>query len=167
MAKSIGFLSLPRELRQKILNHTFDDPTEQDIGLCSNLKLLATIGGNDEGTEYVRNKSHKHVSAPHLHAWASTLALVHEIVGEDLPFVLNRHLMILEIDTFNFYLLAEQRVYVRGGACYTLSKYDRWDKAINYRRKKARAFAKVLATHRELREMIGLPRLDEPNAWFR
>lgn len=116
MAESTGFLSLSRELRQKILDYTFDDLTDQYMGFCNNVNLLVDIVRRDKRIRYFNDNFPKHVSGPYLYAWPSTLALVHDKIREDLPFVLNKHISVLENRNYEVIRFFERPTYVLYGS---------------------------------------------------
>lgn len=89
-----NFLTLPRELRQKILNLSFDDTTAKDIEfnvyLCALREAVETrISIDCTQTE----------SLPHTSQWAHTLVSIHPTVTEDLGYVLRNVIRDLEQQT--------------------------------------------------------------------
>jgi hypothetical protein len=98
MAVPTGFLDLPREFRQMILYHSFDAALQQDIALCTNLKLLELITYPRPflrvKLEATQNRVLKPCgsSAPHIRTWATTLNSLCETISDGLPFVVD-HLL--------------------------------------------------------------------------
>lgn len=88
--EAINFLTLPRELRQKILFESFEHALEQDVGFNTNHAILHYLLSDH------RNTCDRPVSAHHIGSWASTLAATHEIVSIDLGYVLEKRLEQLE-----------------------------------------------------------------------
>lgn len=88
MGKATSILTLPRELRQKILERSFDKPIDRDIRfrLCQGTLMLAACGPME----------HLPLSAPHVSAWATTLNSMHRIISDDPPFMLSKRLKFLE-----------------------------------------------------------------------
>ncbi|KAE9975201.1 hypothetical protein EG328_003425 [Venturia inaequalis] len=91
-----GYLSLPLELRQKILNDALADAADQDFALNINVRLfkmamMATLYSTQDATP-------SRPSAPHLHDCASTIISVHPTIIDDVSFVLEQHLKTLERD---------------------------------------------------------------------
>lgn len=89
----IGYFFLPLELRQKILHDALEDAVDQDMALNVNFRLLEDVVEN----RYNKKKL-GHPSIPHLHACAMTLIHTHPTIINDIPFVLEQHLKVLEED---------------------------------------------------------------------
>lgn len=86
------FLSLPREVRQKILTKVLADAVVEDFTLMDILTYFRFELQQPTHFHPTRN----HVKVPHLSEAASTLSEVRPIIKEDLPFVLNEQLMKIE-----------------------------------------------------------------------
>ncbi|QDS67554.1 hypothetical protein FKW77_003071 [Venturia effusa] len=84
------FLSLPREIRQKILTIVFEDALIEDLAFMDNLAYLY----NTLNRRFYPTRSH--VKVPHLGKAASTLSKVHPTVKDDIPYVLNKRLAQIE-----------------------------------------------------------------------
>lgn len=84
------FLSLPREIRQKILFEVFDGACDQDVAFMINLNMLAVVFTNSGPVQPPR------VRAPHISDLASTLSLVHPTIHEDTGYVLEKQLAKME-----------------------------------------------------------------------
>lgn len=84
-----GYLSLPLELRQKILHDALEDATDQDIALNVNIRLLKALV---DPVLYFGDPEYAYPpyqpTASHLYAVASNLIHVHPTIKTDLPFVL-------------------------------------------------------------------------------
>lgn len=78
-----NFLTLPRELRQKILHLSFEQATAKDYEFngYSNALRMAVHG------PYVKDEVHP---LPHTAAWAHGLVSVHSVIEEDLGYVLEQ-----------------------------------------------------------------------------
>ncbi|QDS70108.1 hypothetical protein FKW77_005224 [Venturia effusa] len=88
-----SYLSLPLELRQKILSEALEDATHQDIAFNVNIRLFEVVVWSRWP-----GKAFRPASAPHLHACAKVLAVSHPVIVEDLPFVLEQQLKVFECD---------------------------------------------------------------------
>lgn len=76
-----NFLTLPCELRQKILHESFNEACEQDIRFSTNANLL----------DYILDIRRPIVHfLPHVHQHACNLASTHSTIGYDMDFVLKR-----------------------------------------------------------------------------
>ncbi|TLD30298.1 hypothetical protein E2P81_ATG06951 [Venturia nashicola] len=91
VGEAVNFLTLPREVRQKIIHESFEYALEQDIGFNTNHAILHYLLSSH------RNTCDRPVSAHSIGSWASTLAATHEIVSIDLGYVLEKRLKELEI----------------------------------------------------------------------
>lgn len=80
-AQPANFLTLPREIRQKVLYELFNDVCEQDAHFTNNVLLLEQALGI---------RSPKGQLLPHTHDHASTLYSIHQTVSEDVRFVANQ-----------------------------------------------------------------------------
>lgn len=80
-AAPANFLTLPRELRQKILYESFDDACEQDIHFSTNVNLLDHILDVRRPIVYF---------LPHVHKHTSNLASIHRTISDDLNFVMKQ-----------------------------------------------------------------------------
>ncbi|TLD30218.1 hypothetical protein E2P81_ATG06871 [Venturia nashicola] len=86
-AAPANFLTLPLELRQKILHESFNEACEQDIRFSDNVNLL------DQILDIRRPVVHL---LPYIHRHASNLASVHRTIGYDMGFVLKQVLAAFE-----------------------------------------------------------------------
>jgi hypothetical protein len=80
-AQAANFLSLPREIRQKIFYESFNDACEQDAHFTNNVLLLEQALGI---------KKPKSQLLPYTHDHASTLYSIHQTVSEDMRFVVSQ-----------------------------------------------------------------------------
>ncbi|TLD30292.1 hypothetical protein E2P81_ATG06945 [Venturia nashicola] len=108
-----GYLSLPLELRQKIVNDALEDAAEQDFALNTNVRLIenAVIGYTSLCSTKDANSSRP--SAPHLQDGATILISVHHTIIDNIAFVLEQHLKTLEEDWArpSGWSLSKSRVY--------------------------------------------------------
>ncbi|RDI79534.1 hypothetical protein Vi05172_g10366 [Venturia inaequalis] len=88
-----NFFTLPLELRQQILAHTFPDLLAKDLALNRHLLHInylfyyrAVPKGALPSPEI--SDSPLPTSAPHIHNWATTLVQAHDSIASDLPFLL-------------------------------------------------------------------------------
>lgn len=90
--KNTTFLSLPLEIRQKILTEVLTDALAEDFALMDILTYFKYA------LQYSRHfrPTRSHVKVPNLGDAASTLAEVHPIIKEDLPYVVNKQLAQIE-----------------------------------------------------------------------
>ncbi|RDI86559.1 hypothetical protein Vi05172_g3358 [Venturia inaequalis] len=86
-ARPAGFLTLPRELRQKILLLSLDEASKDDVMFNMLLRRLSDIIPNLSSTP---RRPRPPISAPHIMTWASALHSVDPSVCEDLPFVIEK-----------------------------------------------------------------------------
>lgn len=90
--KNVTFLSLPREIRQKILTKVLADALAEDFALMDILTYFRFELQHPSHFHPTRN----HVKIPHLSDAASTLAKVHSTIATDLPYVLDKQLAQIE-----------------------------------------------------------------------
>ncbi|KAE9969862.1 hypothetical protein BLS_003265 [Venturia inaequalis] len=87
----LTFLSLPREIRQKILidSELFEDAYDQDMKFMNNFSIFRsiTLGKYDLPCR---------IKAPNLESVASILAAVHPTIKEDMTYLLRKHLEKIE-----------------------------------------------------------------------
>lgn len=88
----VSFLTLPREIRQKILHDSFEPALQQDIGFNTNHAILHYLLSKQ------RNTCPRPVSAHNIASWASTLSATHKIINTDLTHVLKSRLADLEVN---------------------------------------------------------------------
>ncbi|KAE9963660.1 hypothetical protein EG328_007801 [Venturia inaequalis] len=86
------FLSLPREIRQKILTKVLADALVEDFALMDILTFFRFELQHPSQFHPTRN----HVKVPHLSDAASTLSEVHPTIKEDIPYVLEKQLARIE-----------------------------------------------------------------------
>lgn len=89
-SEAVNFLTLPRELRQKILYESFEDALEQDVGFNTNHAILHYL------LSTYRETCDRPVSAHNIGSWASTLAATNDIMSIDLGYVMKKRLEELE-----------------------------------------------------------------------
>lgn len=82
-----SFLTLPRELRQKILLLSLEEASKDDIKFNILLRRLSDIMPNFYCTS---PRPRSPISAPHIMKWASVLHSVDSLVCEDLPLVIEQ-----------------------------------------------------------------------------
>lgn len=102
-----GFLSLPRELRQKIFQNAFREAAIDDNTFCGLLKY-SHLGLTNAETRLIVLNVKSYISrlergiilrgnyAPHIHALASKLVEVHPSVSDDLAYVVDKALDYLQ-----------------------------------------------------------------------
>lgn len=93
-----GYLSLPLELRQKILHHALEDATDQDRALNTNIKLLEIVV-----YPWCYTRGTNCPSAPHLYRISSNITRVHPTIADDIQFVLEQNLKVLEEERARYF----------------------------------------------------------------
>ncbi|QDS70113.1 hypothetical protein FKW77_005274 [Venturia effusa] len=96
----ISYASLPLELRQKILHYTFYEPYVQDVAFNIKMNQL-NFACNRTAAGEVYTGIILPQYAPNTAAWASTLAITHPLVENDVHFVLRKALAALDSPDFN------------------------------------------------------------------
>ena len=86
--EQVNFLTLAREIRQKILYASFEDALEQDIGFNTNHAILHMM--------LTQKTCDRAVSAHNIACLASALASVNDTISTDLGFVVDKRLNELE-----------------------------------------------------------------------
>ena len=125
-----NFLTLPREIRQKILYEPFDDACEHDSRFSINVNLPDCHLG-------------RKVSVPHflpqIHDHMSTLYSIHRTINEDMEFVVKQVLASFQ-GVYN-QVVAKEEYVQKFGRWHTLAtKFDAWEyldedyEAVHHRR---------------------------------
>lgn len=120
--KPIGppfLLQLPRELRQNILKYAFADALSSDVEtniLLATLRILM-INLDAEGP----------LVAPQISSCATTLGGIHPVISEDLSFVLDHQLKLLEK---RLACLRHSGFLQRAGTFKRNSQRDLWEKKV-------------------------------------
>lgn len=91
-----SFLSLPREIRQMILQKSIKNAIDKDIALNINFTMLGFVLYTVSKRKLNRGK--EIISTPHIHAWATTLNSTDPTISDDLLFVLDRCLRMFKED---------------------------------------------------------------------
>lgn len=85
-------MSLPLELRQKILLLSFEEPYSHDRAFILSYALLQTCIEPTMQLRHLSQIDYLTVSAPHMYGWACTLRDTHPEIGSDLLWVLKKAL---------------------------------------------------------------------------
>lgn len=86
------FLSLPLELRQKILNYSFSDAFLDDIKFNCNIDVIQHLAQSPK----FYMKEHRPAALPHVAAHIATLLAIHPTIRNDLVFVIRQRLDIFD-----------------------------------------------------------------------
>lgn len=85
-----NLLTVPREIRQKILYYTFSTSLANDISFARNIMLLLQVSiSNQELYSLVRQSMSRAPSARHISNTAYVFNQIHPKVSMELPFVVH------------------------------------------------------------------------------
>ncbi|KAE9967303.1 hypothetical protein BLS_006449 [Venturia inaequalis] len=120
-----NLLTIPREIRQKILHYSFCDSIDADIRFYFNICLVFRISDKCENDDLYNFASDTINSgpSPYTHDWAHTLDRIHPTISEELGFVVEKVLDELEFEAFNHPVGGWRRQMVGEDA---ITKRGRW-----------------------------------------
>lgn len=88
-----NLLTIPREIRQKILYYTLFTSLAEDISLARNIMLLNQVSiSNHTLQSFARQIMSRIISAPHISNTAHVLNRIHPTICSELPFVVHQRL---------------------------------------------------------------------------
>lgn len=118
------FLNLPREVRQDILLRSFHPAIKEDEAFNVNAIRLGALDCLS-GITGLEPDEICDTTAPHILSWAQTLSSIHEVIEDDMPYVLHKCLEELEDSIRNLGMLEGD---------FDWEQFDRWELMVKVER---------------------------------